>query len=52
MTGIFHSTNITRQPSIKQLSDYDKDIVTAVRFSDLNSLKRLYAEGRWLVFSY
>lgn len=33
---------------MKQLSDYDVDIVTAVRTSDLESLKRMHAEGKCL----
>ncbi len=33
-------------PSLKQIQDYDTAIVTAVRNSDIFSLKRLHAEGR------
>lgn len=33
---------------MKQLSDYDIEIVTAVRASDLESLKRMHAEGKSL----
>lgn len=33
-------------PTPKQVSDYDVDIVNAVRTSDMNALKRLFAEGR------
>ena len=35
-----------RHPSSKQMADYDKSMVTAVRSSDLPTLKGFYAEGR------
>lgn len=35
-----------KHPSIKQMADYDAAMVTAVRSSDLQTLKRFYAEGR------
>ena len=37
-----------RKPTLKEMEDYDNDILTAIRLSDLNKLKLMKEDGRTL----
>jgi ankyrin repeat protein len=37
-----------RKPTLKEMEDYDNDILTAIRLSDLNKLKSMKEDGRTL----